>query len=60
MTINKNQAKILNKVGLYILSPVFSHGEFYVALSKVNTTARLKTLKVGTKHNDNSILQNIV
>ena len=60
MTINKNQAKILNKVGLYILSLVFSHGELYVALSKVNTTTGLKTLKVGTKHNDNSILQNIV
>ena len=35
MTINKAQGATLNTVGIYLNDPVFSHGQLYVALSRV-------------------------
>lgn len=34
MTINKTQGQTLNVVGLYLLQPVFGHGQLYVGLSR--------------------------
>jgi len=34
MTIHKSQGQTFNKVGIYLDSPCFTHGQLYVALSR--------------------------
>ncbi|XP_021999308.1 uncharacterized protein LOC110896161 [Helianthus annuus] len=44
MTINKSQGQSLSRVGLYLKDPVFTHGQLYVALSRVKTRDGVKIL----------------
>lgn len=42
MTINKSQGQTFDKVGLHLPSPVFSHGQLYVPLSRVRKQSDIK------------------
>jgi ATP-dependent DNA helicase PIF1 len=42
ITINKSQGQTFNNVGVYLSSPVYSHGQLYVAISQVTSSANIK------------------
>ena len=50
ITINKAQGQTLNNVGLYLPEPVFSHGQLYVACSRVTKASDLSILTENTKY----------
>ena len=68
MTINKSQGQSYNEVGVYLPTPVLSHGQLYVALSRVKNRKKLKVLLLNNakiecdniKHNKKIYTKNIV
>jgi hypothetical protein len=44
MTINKAQGQSIINVGIDLRSPIFSHGQLYVALSRCTSSDRIKVL----------------
>jgi ATP-dependent exoDNAse (exonuclease V) alpha subunit len=42
MTINKSQGQTFHKVGVHLEKPVFTHGQLYVAFSRVRAINNLK------------------
>ena len=44
MTINKSQGQSVEHVGLDLRSPVFTHGQFYVAVSRVKSKDNIKVV----------------
>jgi len=60
MTINKSQGQSLSNVGLYLKKPVFTHGQLYVALSRVKSRDGLKLLILDNDGNVTNKTINVV
>lgn len=60
MTINKSQGQSLEKVGLFLPRPVFSHGQLYVAISRVKSRSGLKILITNEEGKPQKTTQNVV
>ena len=60
MTINKSQGQTLESVGLFLPRPVFSHGQLYVALSRVKSRSGLKILITGKEGKTQTKTLNVV
>jgi ATP-dependent DNA helicase PIF1 len=60
MTINKSQGQSLKYVGVYLPQPIFSHGQLYVALSRVTSREGLKILITDNENEPSNITHNIV
>ena len=60
MTINKSQGHTLSVVGIYLQKPVFTHGQLYVAVSRVTTKQGLKIYIEDDDGNPSNETRNIV
>ncbi|XP_074337659.1 uncharacterized protein LOC141674854 [Apium graveolens] len=60
MTINKSQGQSLQRVGLFLPNPIFTHGQFYVAVSRVTSPAGLKVFIDANNGSSTNITKNVV
>jgi len=58
--INKSQGQTLNKVGLYLPRPMFTHGQLYVVVFGLKSKKGLKILILGDNENTNNSTTNMV
>lgn len=61
MTMNKSQGQTLHTTGPYLPTGCFSHGQLYVALSRVGNPNNLKVLEVngGFSETDGDFIRNV-
>ncbi len=55
MTINKSQGQSVTYVGLDLRTPIFSHGQLYVALSHCTSGQQIRVLFPDTEKGTNTL-----
>ena len=63
MTINKSQGQSIINVGIDLHSPVFSHGQLYVALSRCTSADRIQVVfpeDSDTTHTSNVVFTEVL
>ena len=64
MTINKAQGQTFDRVGIYLPSPVFSHGQLYVAFSRARSMETVKVKVIDShqqgKRGERTVTPNVV
>ena len=60
MTANKAQGQTLARVGLYLGTDFFSHGQLYVALSRCGDRNSIKIIQRKGKHSEERLVRNVV
>ncbi|XP_045822366.1 uncharacterized protein LOC123915273 [Trifolium pratense] len=60
MTINKSHDESLKHVGVYLRQSIFSHGQLYVAVSRVTSRKDFKILIIDEKGEDTNKTGNVV
>ena len=58
MTVNKRQ--LLKHVGVYLPTPVFSHGQLYVVVSRVKSREELKIVITDEDGEDTNVTSNVL
>ena len=59
LTINRSQGQTKQKVGVYLPTPVFTHGQLYVALSRVGSFPGAEILS-GASHTRNVVYREVL
>ena len=60
ITINKAQGQTMKSIGIWLRNPVFSHGQLYVAVSRVGSPSNLKLAIKNQKDGINHHTDNVV
>lgn len=60
MTINKSQGQTFNNVCAFLSKPVFTHGQLYVAASRVTSRSGLRFYIDNDGLCDNNLTKNVV
>ena len=60
ITINKSQGQTLKSIGVWLRNPVFSHGQLYVAVSRVGSPANLRIAIKSQKGEVQFLTNNVV
>jgi hypothetical protein len=60
ITINRSQIQSLKYVGIYLFQSIISHGQLYVALSRVTSKKKLKILIIDDESKYSNTTKNVV
>ncbi|CAN1183045.1 ATP-dependent DNA helicase PIF1 [Linum perenne] len=60
MTINKSQGQTLQQVRICLKRQVFTHGQLYIAISRVTKKSGLKIISYDEGGHPTSVMKNIV
>lgn len=58
MTVNKSQGQTLDQMTLFLPSPVFTHGQLYVALSRVSSPTSIRIFSTLPRQSRNPLPPN--